>query len=253
MTLLQSLQDWSRKAKREGDFATRLEGLAEPFAKSAALAEFCAAAYAALNRESGYFGALVRLFDIYIEAGRCGARRGGAGQTGGDRSLRFRQPEAADAARRLPAMQALVNRIRSRLAQIATHSLQQPAAARKAGDAQAGAPPEQQTLEDLMVQAEIFLQYSLQTKTVEKLQEIAALFPGEEDRNARLRNLYQTGRLVAGRQGAGSRRAESAGSARGCRGFRRTRCATWRRYRRSANRCTGSRRRAPSLPRRSRK
>jgi diguanylate cyclase (GGDEF)-like protein len=36
------------------------------------------------------------------------------------------------------------------------------------------------------------LQYSLQSKALEKLQKIAATFPGEEERNTRLRNLYQT-------------------------------------------------------------
>lgn len=48
-----------------------------------------------------------------------------------------------------------------------------------------------QALEDLIVQTEIFLQYSLQSKALERLQKIAAMFPGEEDRNARLHNLYQ--------------------------------------------------------------
>jgi diguanylate cyclase (GGDEF)-like protein len=61
----------------------------------------------------------------------------------------------------------------------------------------AGSPPasEQgrhtQALEDLIVQTEIFLQYSLQNKALERLQKIAAMFPGEEERNARLSNLYQ--------------------------------------------------------------
>jgi len=48
-----------------------------------------------------------------------------------------------------------------------------------------------QALEDLIVQTEIFLQYSLQSKAVERLQKIAAMFPGEEERNPRLQNLYQ--------------------------------------------------------------
>src|SRR5690348_12750587 len=48
-----------------------------------------------------------------------------------------------------------------------------------------------QALEDLIVQTEIFLQYSLQTKALERLQKIAAMFPGEEARNARLQNLYE--------------------------------------------------------------
>ena len=48
-----------------------------------------------------------------------------------------------------------------------------------------------QALEDLIVQTEIFLQYSLQNKALERLQKISAMFPGEEERNARLSNLYQ--------------------------------------------------------------
>src|SRR5207245_1870973 len=48
-----------------------------------------------------------------------------------------------------------------------------------------------QALEDLIVQTEIFLQYSLQNKALERLQRSAAMFPGEEERNARLSNLYQ--------------------------------------------------------------
>src|SRR5207253_3779360 len=42
-----------------------------------------------------------------------------------------------------------------------------------------------QALEDLIVQTEIFLQYSLHNKALERLQKIAAMFPGEEERNAR--------------------------------------------------------------------
>ena len=48
-----------------------------------------------------------------------------------------------------------------------------------------------QTLEDLIVQTEIFLQYSLHNKALDRLQKIGVMFPGEEKRNARLSNLYQ--------------------------------------------------------------
>ncbi|HEV2488247.1 MAG TPA: diguanylate cyclase, partial [Candidatus Acidoferrales bacterium] len=49
----------------------------------------------------------------------------------------------------------------------------------------------QRALDDLIVQAEIFLQYSLQAKAVERLERIAEMFPGEEARNERLRALYE--------------------------------------------------------------
>ena len=45
----------------------------------------------------------------------------------------------------------------------------------------------QQALEDLVVQVEIFLQYSLHSKAVERLEKIGELFPGEEAKNDRLR------------------------------------------------------------------
>jgi diguanylate cyclase (GGDEF)-like protein len=48
----------------------------------------------------------------------------------------------------------------------------------------------QRALEDLLVQAEIFLQYSLQAKAVERLQKVVEMFPGEAEENERLRKLF---------------------------------------------------------------
>jgi hypothetical protein len=48
-----------------------------------------------------------------------------------------------------------------------------------------------QTLEDMIVQTEIFLQYSLEAKAKERLQKIAEMFAGEEEKNERLRALYE--------------------------------------------------------------
>src|SRR6266581_3982344 len=84
---------------------------------------------------------------------------------------------------------AFLARMRSRLGQTATQAAETPpeGGSLPAPEEQA-APP---TLEDLMVQAEIFLQYSLQSKAVDRLQKITEFFPGEEKQNQRLRNLYQ--------------------------------------------------------------
>ena len=191
VTVLRALQDSAVAARRENDFATRLDSLAESFAKSPALGEFCAAAYVALNRESGYFGVLVRLFDIYLEAGN--ANRAGEAL---DKLVEI-DPYDYGNQRRLGQIEgacepALVGRIRARLAQVGTHS-PKPAETVPADGiaAPSDALDEQQALEDLIVQAEIFMQYSLQAKAVERLQKIAEMFPGEADKNARLRELYQ--------------------------------------------------------------
>jgi diguanylate cyclase (GGDEF)-like protein len=191
VALLRRLQELAVAARRENDFATRLEGLTGSYARSPALGEFCAAVYAALNRESSYFDALVRLFDIYIETGDVGR----AGEAL-DKLVEI-DPYDHGNQKRLGQIEAsgepaLVGRIRARLAQVGTHS-PQPAGADPAEEIAMPPddPEEQQALEDLMVQAEIFMQYSLQAKAIERLQKIAELFPGEEERNTRLRGLYQ--------------------------------------------------------------
>src|ERR1700745_2204518 len=154
-------------AHRENDFAARLDLLVDSHTGSIALTAFWAAAYPALNRETKYFDALVRLFDLYIAAGDVQH----ASETfdmlvnidpyDARNQKRFSQIEAH-------ADPAFLSHIRSRLGQPATHS---PEAAQTATQ---GAPPstseeqEPLNLEDLIVQAEIFLQYSLQSKAVER-------------------------------------------------------------------------------------
>src|SRR4029077_5946150 len=94
---------------------------------------------------------------------------------------------------------SFVQRIASRLTRsgttISTSETEPQAGPRSIPESSAPATEEgrrMQTLEDLIVQTEIFLQYSLQNKAMDRLHKIAELFPGEEEKNSRLRNLYQT-------------------------------------------------------------
>ena len=48
------------------------------------------------------------------------------------------------------------------------------------------------TLQDLMLQAEILVQYGMRNKALERLQRIQQLFPHEEEQNPELRQLYLT-------------------------------------------------------------
>ena len=189
--LLQKALKKMGAAHRETDFAARLDALVDAHAGSIVFAEFCASAYAQLNRETKYFDALVRLFDLYIAAGDMEH----ASETfemlvdidpyDARNQKRFSQIEAH-------ADPAFASRMRSRLGQTAPQTLEptpsETARTSVTASEQSGAQP---TLEDLTVQAEIFLQYSLQSKAVERLQRIAELFPGEEKKNERVRNLYQ--------------------------------------------------------------
>jgi len=189
--LLQKVQEKMGAAHRENDFAARLDTLVDSHPSSIPLAELWATTYAQLNRETKYFDALVRLFDLYIGAGDMQH----ASETfemlididpyDARNQKRFSQIEAH-------ADPAFVSHMRSRLGQTATNSGETPpqstqSAPQPASEEQGPQP----TLDDLIVQAEIFLQYSLQPKAVERLQRIAEFYPGEEKQNQRLRNLYQ--------------------------------------------------------------
>ena len=195
-TRWQSLREIQRAmvaAESENSFATHLDELVESYPRSLALAEFWASAYADLNRESKYFDALAKLFDMYLEAGNIPGACDALEKLVEIDPYDSRQSAARGAACRGAAIPACIAQIRSRLSQVATHSTSAPRRlSHAAAPAQTAEPGDgKQGLEDLMVQAEIFIQYSLQAKAVERLQKIAELFPGEEERNERLRNLYQ--------------------------------------------------------------
>jgi diguanylate cyclase (GGDEF)-like protein len=194
-----------KDALKENEFVAQAERVAAAAPKSVLLAEFIALLFEDLNREAKYFDALVRLFDLNVEANRI--------------------PQASANLDRMIDIDPYDHRISARLAQLEGKATPEylrgvyartpkPAsgspvakpspAAGFSGAAGSGSPvaappvaavPEekrtQQALEDLIVQVEIFLQYSLQAKAVERLERIAELFPGEEERNERLRALYE--------------------------------------------------------------
>src|SRR5205807_5765755 len=63
------------------------------------------------------------------------------------------------------------------------------------------------TLQDLMLQAEILVQYGMRNKAVERLQRIQELFPREEERNEDLQRLYMAAGMTPTYAGSASRTA----------------------------------------------
>ena len=181
--------------KRQNEFAVELDHIGEANPSSLPIAEFWASVYNELNRESRYYEALLHLFDLYFAAENI--------PKACECIERLMEIDAYDYRnqQRLESLRgrvddAYLKSLGGRLAKAAGSSPMPPAPRQEAGTPEAQAAGEgaraQQALEDLIVQTEIFLQYSLQTKAIERLQKIAAMFPGEEERNARLRNLYET-------------------------------------------------------------
>jgi diguanylate cyclase (GGDEF)-like protein len=189
--VLRKVQQQMMAARRETEFATQVDFLVASHPASIPLAEFWAAAYAEMNRETKYFDALARLFDLYLDAGDV------AGACDAFEKLVEIDPYDSRNQQRVEKLEqradaGFLERIRKRLSQVATHASQSAAPApvqTRPAAGEANAAP--QALEDLLVQAEIFIQYSLQAKAVERLQTIFELFPQEAEHNERLRNLCQ--------------------------------------------------------------
>jgi len=195
ISVLEQTKEWMFAARSETAFASRLDQIVTQHPKSLPLIEFWAKLYDQLNREVKYFDALISLFDLSLE--------------------RNKISEACDALDRLVEIDPYDYRIHERIAKIegkASASFLRSINARAAkvsgatqtqsslgsgGVGEAARAPateeekSQRALDDLIVQAEIFLQYSLQSKAIERLERIADLFPGHEEKNERLRMLYE--------------------------------------------------------------
>ena len=55
--------------KKQNEFAMQMDLTGEKFPQSQPILEFWAALYNELNRESRYFEILIKLFDVYVQAG----------------------------------------------------------------------------------------------------------------------------------------------------------------------------------------
>jgi diguanylate cyclase (GGDEF)-like protein len=184
--------------KKSTEFTTQLESLGAKHPESIPLLEYWATLYNELNRESQYFEVLIRLFDANFNSGfflkACEAL---------DRlvdidSYDYRCQERLERLRG-HADENFLRRVAGRMARSANVESRNTAPPKAQASQQLETPPaatdegrKMQALDDLIVQTEIFLQYSLQAKAIERLQKIASMFPGEEARNPRLQNLYQT-------------------------------------------------------------
>src|SRR5260370_22288555 len=133
------------------------------------------------NREGDYWQTLLKLFDVY-----CGTGDFAKAAECLDRAAEVDRYESGHA-KRLERFKGKIEE--GKLKAIASRFTSAgPSAAEKAIEHEAtlGAS----TLQDLMLQAEILVQYGMRNKAVERLQRIQELFPREEERNEDLQRLY---------------------------------------------------------------
>jgi diguanylate cyclase (GGDEF)-like protein len=195
--ILQTIKRRMFADKKQNEFTAQMQELGAKHPESIPILEFWAAVYSELNRESQYFEVLIRIFDANFNSGTFAKASEALERLVDIDSYDYRNQERLEKLRGR-VDEGFLKRIAGRMAKTMT-STPHPSTLPKATVSQelttetpvTEEGKQQQALEDLIVQTEIFLQYSLQGKAVERLQKIASMFPGEEDRNARLHNLYQ--------------------------------------------------------------
>jgi diguanylate cyclase (GGDEF)-like protein len=173
----------AKRGERRQFVASMQELLATRRSTTPAMLEFMSELFNASNREGDYCQTLLKLFDVY-----CGTGNFAKAAECLDRAAEV-DPYDSGHAKRLEILKGKIDankfkEISSRFTSTA------PSAAQKQIEHEAtlGAS----TLQDLMLQAEILVQYGMRNKAVERLQRIQELFPREEERNEDLQRLYMS-------------------------------------------------------------
>jgi len=181
VALARKLEAFQRRRGERRSFIMTMQELLASHRPSAEMLEFLAELFNASNRETDYAQALLKLFDLYCtkhdyqKAGECL-----------DRAAEV-DPYEPGHQRRLEALRGKIDDqrfhvIASRFAATVKKEEQEV----KVKEPTLGAA----ALQDLMLQAEILVQYGMRSKAIERLQRIQELFPHEEERNQELQRLY---------------------------------------------------------------
>lgn len=175
-----------RKGDRRGFLATMQEIMAGHPA-SAEMLEFMSEQFNASNRETDYCQTLLKLFDLHCSAGNYEKAAESL-----DRAAEVDAYEHGHA-KRLEMLKGKIDENRFKVISSRLSSMADAIATPVHSDERLlGAA----ALQDLMLQAEILVQYGMRSKALERLQRIQQLFPHEEERNQDLAQLYMTAGLV---------------------------------------------------------
>lgn len=180
LALAQRLEEQQRKAGLWRDFLIHIKEIVSAHSANIEVLEYLAALYNSNNREADYCATLLQLFELYYATGNfvkaCDAL---------DRAAEIDPYE--------PGHQTRLDMLRGKVEPQRFNTV----AGRFTSVLKLDEPKEQKpadkqgtVLEDLMLQAEIFLQYSMRSKAIERLERISKLFPEEDQKSEKLRQLY---------------------------------------------------------------
>jgi diguanylate cyclase (GGDEF)-like protein len=179
--LARKLELFQRRRGERRAFVATMQDLVSGHRSSPEMLEFLSELFNSSNRENDYCQTLLKLFDLYIstanfqKAGECLDRAADVDpyERGHQKRLEILRGKIPD------------DRFKVIASRLSSMNKSVPEMVR----------PEEPTLgaaalQDLMLQAEILVQYGMRTKAVERLHRIQELFPREEERNEDLQRLY---------------------------------------------------------------
>ena len=191
LELAKKIEERESRAGRRREFLSVMYDVSDRRLPALGFTEYLARIFSTANREHEYSRTLLKLFQLYFEAGRFRE----AGETL-DRATEL-DPYESGHSERLAMLRGKIpdtqyNHIAARFKKI--ESSVEAAPSQPPGvKAAAAAPPQEEEpvlLEDFILQAEIFLQYGMRPKAMERIEGIHRQFPHEEEKNEKLRNLY---------------------------------------------------------------
>jgi len=181
VALGRKLEQFQRRRGERRQFTAIMEDFTRLHRVSPQMLEFLSELYNSSNRENDYCQTLLKLFDLY-----CSTNDFAKAADCLDRSAEV-DPYEPGHLKRLEMIKGKIedkrfNAIASRFSSVSKPA-EEPA---HVEEPTLGAS----TLQDLMLQAEILVQYGMRSKAVERLQRIQELFPREEEKNEDLQRLY---------------------------------------------------------------
>jgi len=181
VALARKLEQFQRRRGERRQFIAIMEDITAAHRPSSQTLEFLSELYNASNRENDYCQTLLKLFDLYCSTGEFPKAAECL-----DRAAEV-DPYEPGHMKRLEQLKGKVDEARFRVISSRFTSVAKPAEEPVHAE---GPTLGASTLQDLMLQAEILVQYGMRNKAVERLQRIQELFPREEERNEDLQRLY---------------------------------------------------------------
>ncbi len=179
VALARKLEQSQRRGGDRRAFVALLQDVTAKHRSSPDLLEFMSELFNASNREGDYCQTLLKLFDLH-----CGMGNYAKAAECLDRAADVDAYEPGHQ-KRLEMLRGKIDDNRFKVISSRFTSMAKPPEPAKTGPTLGAA-----ALQDLMLQAEILVQYGMRSKAIERLQRIQELFPREEERNQDLQQLY---------------------------------------------------------------